>query len=158
MIPILYLSKTPFLQPEYFVRLRGKFFIYLFKRTVLVSLIVSGYIFNVYLLSAILFGLKFTFSLIYVILFVKLFSFIFACVVLYYIYYYLSSKVVLSILSMFATNLLFVGILYSFNYYILINTGSRAMDMLIFAIYKFVIIVLGTAYLGINLERKECLN
>lgn len=157
MLAVLSLVKMPFLEPLYRVRLKDQLFFYLFQKMAIESLILSVYVFAAYTVSALLTGAAFTVELSYLLLLFKLFSFFLACRTLYTLVYFLLGKEMLGLLCVLAANLLFLSILYGVNYYVLGNGMSNEKSMLVFLSYVAAVNVSGLTFLGVRLERKECL-
>ncbi|MDR2647607.1 MAG: hypothetical protein LBB67_05755 [Oscillospiraceae bacterium] len=110
-MPILFFLKAPYLQPNYQVRLRPNVFSYILKRSVLISLCLSVYLFFLYVFYA--FTAKMDLSDISFALstFLRLIAFSFMCNLLYFVFYWLSKKEILAIMGVLLLNIIFLFII-----------------------------------------------
>lgn len=153
----IYCTRIPFLESSFRVRLKDKLFLFVEKRALVASLLLSAVTFLSFLLSAFVFGKTFEFSINYIFVFVRLFIFVFGCFSLYNILYFFTQKVALSSVLVLLCNLTLLSLLTGINYYVPAIQISGDQEMTILSVYNFVIITASAFLLLTQGERKECL-
>lgn len=157
LLPVLYCVNVPFLEPAYRVRLKDTLFVFTFKRALLASLLLTVLIVCSYLVAPLFFGKPFVMSFYYAFVFMRLFFFVLGAFALHNAVYFLTQKMMLSIFSVLISNMLFLVILISANYYILNGTISAQTQLVFLSFYNFALISLSVGLFLFQGEKKECL-
>lgn len=145
----------PFLNPELKSRLRNNVFEFVWRRNTGFSLVFSVYIMFSFGIVAAFCGYSNIASILDIGLFFRLFSFTLSFLVLYTTIYLITGKYYLGIALASAANFLFLIILISLNYYIMVYYINDEVLKLLFTLYVLLINISGFTYLYRNMDKKE---
>lgn len=155
-LPFLLWIDTPILEPIFYIRLKDNALYYILKRGVIMSALLSVYIFFAFVISGLIFGYENDMKISWLKYICVLFTYILSIYIVNYVVYIITDKPVVGKLSIFF-NYFIVAFVYALDLLDLIKTEITNVLNIALEVYIILSLSVGIFYIYKKLKTKECL-